>query len=59
MRREIPLSQIIEQLQQLPPEALIIVDTKAEVKITGFVIQRADDKNKAKQITEIIIPKKV
>ena len=57
MRREIPISQIIEQLQQLPPEAKIIVDTKTEIKITGFVVQRADDKNKAKQIAEIIIPK--
>jgi hypothetical protein len=56
MRREIFIQNIIEELQKLPPESKIIVDTKTDIKITGFVVQRMDEKNKAKQITELIVP---
>ena len=55
MRRDTPISEIIRELQKLPESAKIVVDTKNEVQVVGFVLKRKDNNNK--QISEIIVPK--
>lgn len=55
MRRDIPLSTIIRELQKLPESAKITVDTIKEVQVVGLVLKRTDNNNK--QIAEIIVPK--
>ena len=54
MKRDITVKEIIEELQQLPPEAKITVDTKLDMRIVGFVLAKKDN---ARQISEIILPK--
>jgi hypothetical protein len=54
MRRDITIAEIIENLKKLPSNAKIVVDTKHDVEIVGFVVKRKDGN---KQITEIVIPK--
>ena len=55
MRRDIPISDIIRELQKLPESAKIVIDTKNEVQVVGFVLKRKDNNNK--QISEITVPK--
>jgi len=55
MRRDIPISDIIRELQKFPESAKIVIDTVKEVQIVGFVLKRKDNNNK--QISEIIVPK--
>jgi adenine C2-methylase RlmN of 23S rRNA A2503 and tRNA A37 len=53
MKRDIPITEIIAQLQKLPPNAKITIDTKSDVAIVGVVVERED---RVRQIAEIIIP---
>jgi hypothetical protein len=55
MRRDIPVSDIIRELQKLPTTAKIVVDTIKEVQVVGIVVKRTD--NSTKQIADIIVPK--
>ena len=54
MKREIPISQIIEHLKEYPVSTKITIDTKSEVTIAGFIIQRKDG---SKQLSELEVPK--
>ena len=51
MKKEITITEIIEMLKKVPKTSKIIIDTKNDVEVVGFVIKRQDG---SKQLADLI-----